>query len=49
MNTQLVDEALVPFGPVMAARASWLRTEGLMDPDSATERLVVIAAQRRTC
>ena len=49
MDTQLVDEALVPFGPVMAARASWLRTEGLMDPDSATERLVVIAAQRRTC
>lgn len=44
MSGRVVAEDDIPFGPVLRSRADWLRNEGLLEPDSVTERLVVIRA-----
>lgn len=40
------DRRCVPFGPVMRARAGWLRSEGLSEPGQCEEELVIIRAER---
>ncbi|MBC9718954.1 methyltransferase [Streptomyces sp. TRM66268-LWL] len=42
----VVDRAHIPFGPVLRARRDWLRARGLLAPDTTTEEVVVIRAQR---
>lgn len=44
MRTEVVAQKLIPFGPVMAARAQWLMEAGLLEPGSRQERLAVIRA-----
>ncbi len=39
---------MVPFGPVMHARAEMMRRDGLLAPDQVEEELVVIQATRTT-
>lgn len=36
----------IPFGPVLRARAEWLRSRGLVAPEESMEELVVIRAER---
>ncbi|HZF91718.1 HemK2/MTQ2 family protein methyltransferase [Streptomyces sp.] len=35
----------IPFGPVLSARADWLRQRGLLDPAEEKEELVVVRAE----
>ena len=44
LRAEVVDQARVPFGPVLRSRIGWLRERGLAT-DAATEELVVIRAE----
>lgn len=44
MRAEVVAQQLIPFGPVMSARAKWLMRVGLLAPGSRMERLVVVRA-----
>lgn len=44
MNAEVVAQQMIPFGPVMTARATWLMREGLLAPGCELERLVVVRA-----
>lgn len=44
MRVEVVAQQLIPFGPVMSARATWLMKAGLLAPGRREERLVVIRA-----
>ncbi|MDG4667063.1 HemK2/MTQ2 family protein methyltransferase [Mycobacterium sp. 236(2023)] len=44
MSAEVVAQQLIPFGPVMSARASWLMRAGLLSRGSRFERIVVIRA-----
>ncbi|ADU01676.1 MULTISPECIES: HemK2/MTQ2 family protein methyltransferase [Mycolicibacterium] len=44
MKAEVVAQQLIPFGPVMTARAPWLRRAGLLGPNSTQERIVVVRA-----
>jgi len=44
MKAAVIDRTFVPFGPVMRARRSWLRTQGLLGREATMEELVVIRA-----
>ncbi|MFE6401016.1 HemK2/MTQ2 family protein methyltransferase [Streptomyces alboflavus] len=44
--TNVVDRALVPYGPVLRGRLDWLRERGLVDTGADEEELVVIRAER---
>lgn len=43
--TEVLARALVPFGPVLRARAPELRARGLLRPDQTEEELVVVEAR----
>jgi release factor glutamine methyltransferase len=45
LYAEVVDRARIPFGPVLRARAPWLRRRGLMGEENR-EELVVIRAAR---
>ncbi|ARQ70349.1 HemK2/MTQ2 family protein methyltransferase [Streptomyces marincola] len=45
-KAEIADRRLIPFGPVMAARADWLRGRGLIGPDEDREELTVVRAER---
>ncbi|MFE9611125.1 HemK2/MTQ2 family protein methyltransferase [Streptomyces sp. NPDC006012] len=43
----VTEQALIPFGPVLRSRRTWLRRQGLLgEPDDGLERLVVVRAER---
>ncbi|MDY6999258.1 MAG: methyltransferase, partial [Actinomycetota bacterium] len=44
MHAEVVAQQLIPFGPVLSARAPWLTRAGLLPPGSTRERIVVIRA-----
>jgi release factor glutamine methyltransferase len=44
MRAEAVAQQLIPFGPVMTARAKWLVRAGLLAPGRRNERLAVIRA-----
>ncbi|MEO9328190.1 HemK2/MTQ2 family protein methyltransferase [Gordonia sp. B21] len=44
LDADIVDERVIPFGPVMTARARWLEEQGLLEPGCRVERLVAIVA-----
>ena len=44
MQAEVVAQQMIPFGPVMAARAPWLMKAGLLPQGSRRERIVVIRA-----
>ncbi|BBX67612.1 HemK2/MTQ2 family protein methyltransferase [Mycolicibacterium psychrotolerans] len=44
MRAEVVAQQLIPFGPVMTARAAWLTRAGLLAPGCRTERIVVVRA-----
>lgn len=44
MHSEVVAQQMIPFGPVMAARAPWLMRAGLLPRGSRYERIVVIRA-----
>lgn len=44
MRAEVVAQRLIPFGPVMEARAPWLMRAGLLPRGSRQERIVVIRA-----
>ena len=44
MRAEVVAQQMIPFGPVMAARAPWLMRTGLLPQGSRLERIVVIRA-----
>lgn len=44
MRAEVVAQQLIPFGPVMTARAPWLMRAGLLPRGSRHERIVVIRA-----
>ncbi|MDT0441638.1 HemK2/MTQ2 family protein methyltransferase [Streptomyces johnsoniae] len=46
LDAEVTDRRPVPFGPVMSARADWLRDQGLLGPDDTTEELAVVRAER---
>ncbi|GAA0448900.1 HemK2/MTQ2 family protein methyltransferase [Streptomyces sp. NPDC046215] len=46
LDADIVDRRLIPFGPVLRARAGWLRERGLLEPGQDKEELVVIRARR---
>ncbi|MFD7117831.1 HemK2/MTQ2 family protein methyltransferase [Streptomyces sp. NPDC059922] len=46
LRAEVCDRALVPFGPVMRSRLSWLRGRGLVDDGQDKEELVVIRAEQ---
>ncbi|MFJ6984529.1 MULTISPECIES: HemK2/MTQ2 family protein methyltransferase [unclassified Streptomyces] len=45
-DTEVVDRELVPLGPVLRSRLTWLRERGLMSADQDKEELVVFRARR---
>lgn len=45
-DAAVVARACVPFGPVLAARAGWLRARGMVAADQDREELVVVRARR---
>ncbi|MFC4034939.1 HemK2/MTQ2 family protein methyltransferase [Streptomyces polygonati] len=47
LDAEVSDRELVPIGPVLRSRRSWLRGQGLMDDGQEKEELVVIRARRR--
>ena len=47
MRAEVVAQQLIPFGPVMTARAEWLERRGLLSPGRRVERLAVIRADAR--
>jgi release factor glutamine methyltransferase len=46
MSAEVLERGLVPFGPVMRARAALLEERGLIKPGENLEELVVIGARR---
>lgn len=44
MHAEVVAQQMIPFGPVMTARAPWLMRAGLLPRGSRLERIVVIRA-----
>ncbi len=44
MRAEVVAEQMIPFGPVMTARAAWLTRVGLLALGRQTERIVVVRA-----
>ncbi|WP_405691596.1 HemK2/MTQ2 family protein methyltransferase [Streptomyces sp. NBC_00057] len=46
LGVAVTDRRFVPFGPVLRERASWLETQGLIEPGQEKEELVVIRAER---
>jgi release factor glutamine methyltransferase len=44
MRAEVVAQQMIPFGPVMSARAPWLMRAGLLPRGSHLERIVVIRA-----
>jgi release factor glutamine methyltransferase len=42
----VTERSYVPFGPVIIKRLPWLRAQGLIGADEATEELVIIRAER---
>lgn len=44
MRAEVVAQQVIPFGPVMTARAQWLIQAGLLSPGARCERIVVIRA-----
>lgn len=44
MSAEVVAQQLIPFGPVMTARAPWLMRAGLLSHGSRCERIVVVRA-----
>lgn len=44
MRAEVVAQQLIPFGPVLSARAPWLMQSGLLPRGSRQERIVVIRA-----
>lgn len=46
LSARTVRRCRVPFGPVLRARAGWLRQRGALEPAEHDEELVVIRAQR---
>jgi len=44
MRAEVVAQQLIPFGPVMAARAEWMMSVGLLTPGCELERIIVIRA-----
>ncbi len=47
LDARVVARAVLPFGPVMRARAALLETRGLISPGQRAEEIVVVAGQRR--
>ncbi|MFD5871535.1 HemK2/MTQ2 family protein methyltransferase [Streptomyces sp. NPDC060322] len=45
LRARVSDRALVPLGPVLRSRLSWLRETGLVDRGETAEELVVIRAE----
>jgi release factor glutamine methyltransferase len=46
LYTRVVAEQVIPFGPVLTARARWLERVGLLDAGRREERLAVIRADK---
>ena len=46
LRTDVIAQQYIPFGPVMASRATWLESTGRLEVGRRTERLAVIAAVR---
>lgn len=46
LKATVVARTMIPFGPVLARRSSWLRDHGLIRPGQQHEELVVIRADR---
>ncbi|MEZ0339390.1 HemK2/MTQ2 family protein methyltransferase [Mycobacterium sp. pV006] len=44
MRAEVVAQQIIPFGPVMSARAQWLIQSGLLAPGARCERIVVVRA-----
>ncbi|MGE2729520.1 HemK2/MTQ2 family protein methyltransferase [Mycolicibacterium vaccae] len=44
MRAEVVAQQVIPFGPVMSARAQWLIQSGLLAPGARCERIVVVRA-----
>ncbi|MVA77135.1 methyltransferase [Auraticoccus sp. F435] len=47
LDAEVVQEQVVPFGPVMTQRRQWLREQGLLTPEEQQETLVVVEGRRR--
>ncbi|HWM06998.1 MAG TPA: HemK2/MTQ2 family protein methyltransferase [Actinophytocola sp.] len=47
LDARVIARAVLPFGPVMRARAALLEARGLITPGQRTEEIVVVAGQRR--
>ncbi|HVQ50216.1 MAG TPA: HemK2/MTQ2 family protein methyltransferase [Mycobacterium sp.] len=45
MSSDIVASQLIPFGPVLSARAQWLEETGRLQPGRREERLVVVRAR----
>ena len=46
LRAEVVDRALVPYGPVLRSRRSWLMRVGLAEEGESQEELVVIRAEQ---
>lgn len=46
LDVEILAWQLIPFGPVLSARAQWLEDTGRLDPGRREEELVVIRADR---
>jgi release factor glutamine methyltransferase len=46
LEARVTDRQLVPFGPVLRSRRSWLRERGLVGAGEENEELVIIRAER---
>lgn len=46
LGTRIVEDAQIPFGPVLTARVDWLRKNRMLDQSTTTEHIVVISAER---
>jgi release factor glutamine methyltransferase len=47
LDARVIARAVLPFGPVMRARAALLEARGLIPAGQRTEEIVVVAGQRR--
>jgi release factor glutamine methyltransferase len=47
LDTEVIARQLIPFGPVLAARAGWLERTGRLPVGRREEELVVIRAEKR--
>lgn len=46
LDAEVVAERLIPFGPVLNARAEWLERIGMLNPGRREERIAVVRADR---